>query len=305
MKKTIIVLILIALNACKEKPTQQSKEQSKETQETIVLTDSEELKEIYKQDQAERKTAKIDWKVVSKNDSLRRVRIHELLEVKKVHTSLDYHNAAMVFQHGRDSSDYGMAVKLMRKSVELDSTADKWLLAAATDRYLLSKNEPQIYGTQYERQQGEPWKLSKIDTTKITDEERLAYRVQTLAQQRERVKKMNSKKLAELLESGKSVQEIIAFIKNENLKTSAYDLSESGINVFGYALMNEGTIKKALSIFKLNTELYPEGYNTFDSYAECFLIVKDTVNAIKNYQKSLDLNPKNTNATKILSEIKK
>ena len=301
MKKTIILLLIIVLYACKEKTTQQSKEEQK----VVILADSEELKEIYKQDQAERKTAEIDWKVVSKNDSLRRVRIHELLAAKKVNTSLDYHNAAMVFQHGRDSSDYGMAVKLMQKSVELDSTADKWLLAAATDRYLLSKNEPQIYGTQYERQQGEPWKLSEIDTTKITDEERIEYRVQTLAQQRERVKKMNSKKLQELLESGKSVQEIIAFIKKENPKTSAYDLSESGINVFGYALMNEGTSKEALSIFKLNTELYPKGYNTFDSYAECFLTLKDTANAIKNYQKSLDLNPKNTNATKVLSEIQK
>ncbi|MGH1386351.1 tetratricopeptide repeat protein [Kordia sp.] len=301
MKKTIILLLIIVLYACKEKTTEPSKEEQK----AVISVDNKELKEIYKQDQADRKTAEIDWKVVSKNDSLRRVRIHELLGAKKVNTSLDYHNAAMVFQHGRDSLDYGMAVKLMRTSVELDSTADKWLLAAATDRYLLSKNEPQIYGTQYERQQGEPWKLSKIDTTKITDAQRLEYGVQTLAQQRERVKKMNSKKILELLESGKSVQEIITFIKKENLQTSAYDLSESGINVFGYALMNEENTKEALSIFKLNTELYPDGYNTYDSYAECFLTLNDTVNAIKNYQKSLDLNPKNTNATKILSEIKK
>ncbi|MCH2196472.1 hypothetical protein [Kordia sp.] len=98
----------------------------------------------------------------------------------------------MIFQHGKESTDYGMAVKLMKKSIELDATADKWLLAAATDRYLLSKNESQVYGTQYERNQGEPWRLSDIDTTKITDEERIEFGVQTLAQQRERVKKMNS-----------------------------------------------------------------------------------------------------------------
>lgn len=297
MREIVTLLCILLLNACKGEP--------KTEQKAIVHTDNEELKEIYKQDQAARKTANIDWKIVSVNDSLRRVRVYELLDAGKVNTSLDYHNAAMVFQHGRDSIDYGMAVQLMQKSVDLDTTTDKWLLAAATDRYLLSKNEPQIYGTQYVRQQGEPWRLSDIDTTKITDAQRLEYGVQTLAQQRERVKKMNSKKLSELTASGKSVKEIITFIKNEDLKTSKYDLSESGINVFGYEIMNTGNTKEALAVFKLNTELYPTGYNTFDSYAECFLALGDTVNAIKNYQKSLDLNPKNTNATKILSEIKK
>ena len=296
MREIVILLCILLLNACKS--------EQKTPKEAIVLTDNEELKELYKTDQTARKTDKIDWEIVSKNDSLRRVRIHELLDAKKVNTSLDYHNAAMIFQHGKDSTDYGMAVQLMQKSIDLDSTADKWLLAAATDRYLLSKDEPQIYGTQYERQHGEPWKLSRIDTTKITDEERLEYRVQTLAQQRERVKRMNSKKLSALVSSGKSIQEIITFIKKEDLKTSTYDLSESGINQFGYAVMGKEHLKEALSIFKLNTELYPNGFNTFDSYAECFLTLGDTINAIKNYQKSLDLNPENANAKKVLSELK-
>ena len=68
--------------------------------------------------------------------------------------------------------------------------------------------------------------------------------------------------------------------------------------------MGNGNAKETLAIFKLNTELYPEAYNTYDSYAECFLTLGDTINAIKYYQKSLELNPDNTNATKILSEIK-
>ena len=296
MKKLLIVCILL-LNACKGNEPKQ--------EETIVYSDNEELKELYKIDQEDRKATEINWKVVSKKDSLRRLRVHELLDSNKVHTSLDYHNAAMIFQHGRDSSDYGMAVKLMKKSVALDSTADKWLLAAAIDRYLLSKNEPQIYGTQYERKHGEPWRISDMDTTKITDEERIAHGVQTLAQQRERVKRMNNKQLNELLTAGKSIEEIIVFVKAEDIKTSKYDLSENGINNFGYAIMGNGDTKGALAIFKLNTELYPKAFNTFDSYGECFLAMGDTINAIKNYQKSLDLNANNTNATKILSEIKK
>ena len=82
----------------------------------------------------------------------------------------------------------------MRKSLKLDSTANKWLLAAAIDRDLLSRNKPQIYGTQYWKMKDRPWELRKIDTTKISDAERIEYGVKTLAQQREKVKQMNSEK---------------------------------------------------------------------------------------------------------------
>ena len=63
----------------------------------------------------------------------------------------------MIFQHGRDYVAYGMAVQLMRKFIELDSTANKWLLIAAIDRELLSRNKPQIYGTQYVCMKWNPW----------------------------------------------------------------------------------------------------------------------------------------------------
>ena len=227
------------------------------------LTDNPELMEIYEADQADRQTDNIDWSVVSKRDSLREVRIYQLLDSNKVQTSKDYHNAAMIFQHGGDSTAYGMAVKLMRKSIELDSTANKWLLAAAIDRYLLSKDEPQIYGTQYQKfGEDEPWQLGKMDTTKISDAERIEYGVETLAAQRERVKQMNSKKLSELIVQGKSVDEVIEIIKSEEKRDSEYDISEDGINSFSYNLMEQSKNKEALKIFKLNTRPYQEIFQT-------------------------------------------
>ena len=297
MRRIILLAIVLGFISCDSK----NGKTTIETQEKIV--DNPELIEIYKIDQADRKIDNIDWNIVSKRDSLREVRIYELLDSNKIRTSLDYHNAAMIFQHGRDSIAYGMAVKLMRKSIELDSTANKWLLAAAIDRDLLSRNKPQIYGTQYWKMKDQPWELSEIDTTKITDAERIEYGVETLAQQREKVKQMNSKKLTELLNEGKSVAKLIRFIKQENIKNSKYDLSESGINNFGYQLMNQGKKEEALEIFKLNTELYPNGFNTFDSYGECLLELGDKEKAITAYKKSLELNPENKNAEKILSEM--
>ena len=262
--------------------------------------DNQELIEIYKNDQADRLTDNIDWEIVSKKDSLREVRIYQLLDSNIVQTSLDYHNAAMIFQHGGDSTAYGMAVKLMRKSIELDSTANKWLLAAAIDRYLLSIDEPQIYGTQYQKFGSEPWQLGKMDTTKISDAERIEYGVETLAQQREKVKRMNLKKLSELITEGKSIDEIIEFIKSENLSESNFDLSESGINSFGYNLMGKEKTEEALKIFKLNTELYPNGFNTWDSYGECLFMLEKKEEGIIAYKKSLQLNPKNKNAETII-----
>ena len=59
----------------------------------------------------------------------------------------------------------------------------------------------------------------------------------------------------------------------------------------------------ALKIFKLNTELYPNAYNTHDSYGECLLKLNKTDEAIRAYKKSLELNPNNTHAEKVLAEI--
>ena len=56
-------------------------------------------------------------------------------------------------------------------------------------------------------------------------------------------------------------------------------------------------------MFKLNTQLYPNGFNTWDSYSECLLILGNKEDGIKAYKKSLELNPKNKNAEKVLMKI--
>lgn len=181
--KTFLILIIVTFSC--------SSSQKDETEKQLVETDNIELAEIYANDQADRMTDDINWHEVNNRDSLRRKRVDELLDSNKVRTANDYQNAAMVFQHGNDSTDYGKAVRLMKEAIELDSTIDKWLFAATTDRYLLSKGEPQIYGTQFFRMRDEPWVLSEMDTTKITDAERIEYGVETLSEQREKLKEMN------------------------------------------------------------------------------------------------------------------
>jgi tetratricopeptide (TPR) repeat protein len=297
MRRILLFAIIIGFISCDSK----NSKTTNVAQENVV--DNPELVEMFKNDQADR-TNHIDRNIRQKNDSLREARVYELLDSNKVRTSIDYNNAALIFHHGEDSIAYSMAVELMKKSMELDSTRNKWLLAAITDRYLLSINKPQIYGTQYKRLDNNIFVREEIDSTKITDAERIECGVETLAEQREKIKNLNRKKLTELLDEGKTIDEIILIVKQGKDKNSEYDLRENWMNNFGYQLMNQGEKEEALKIFKLNTELHPNVSNTFDSYGECLLDLGDKENAIIAYKKSLELNPENENAKKVLSEMK-
>jgi tetratricopeptide (TPR) repeat protein len=269
--------------------------------------DNPELKKMYEEDQEARQVANINWKILSREDSLREVRVYQMIEQGKLTTGNDYYHSAMIFQHGRDTAASAMAVRQMRKAIELDPNINKWLLAAAIDRDLMRRGQPQVYGTQYTKNYGETkWKRYQIDSTKVTDEERKYYGVETLPQQKIKERQMNLTAVSTYHTTSSSVDKTIEFIKREFKKgnTSAYNVSESGINEFGYQLMAEKKDEDALKIFKLNTELYPKGFNTFDSYGECLLKLNKKEEARKAYQKSLELNPKNDNARKMLAEMK-
>ncbi|MDT4898272.1 MAG: hypothetical protein QOH25_3349 [Acidobacteriota bacterium] len=86
-------------------------------------------------------------------------------------------------------------------------------------------------------------------------------------------------------------------------KPDVYDFHERELNTLGYVLLNERRIKEAIEIFKLNVAVYPEAFNTYDSLGEAYLANNERELAIKNYKKSLELNPQNTNATDVLKKI--
>ncbi|HWO00894.1 MAG TPA: serine hydrolase, partial [Blastocatellia bacterium] len=83
----------------------------------------------------------------------------------------------------------------------------------------------------------------------------------------------------------------------------AYDFSEGQLNGLGYRLMQMKRVKDAIEIFKLNVEMFPQGFNPYDSLAEAYMENDDKSLAIQNYKKSLELNPKNTNAVEKLKKL--
>jgi len=84
---------------------------------------------------------------------------------------------------------------------------------------------------------------------------------------------------------------------------NVYDFSEPELNTLGYQLLRERKIKEAIEVFKLNVELYPKGFNTYDSLGEAYMVSGNNELAALNYKKSLELNAQNTNATEMLKRL--
>jgi tetratricopeptide (TPR) repeat protein len=82
-----------------------------------------------------------------------------------------------------------------------------------------------------------------------------------------------------------------------------YDFGENELIGLGYQLIHGKKLPEAIEIFKLSVEIFPNSYNTYDSLAEAYMDNGDRNLATQNYQKSLQLNPGNTNATEMLKKL--
>lgn len=83
----------------------------------------------------------------------------------------------------------------------------------------------------------------------------------------------------------------------------AYNLDESEMNSVGYELLRDGKTTEALTVFTLNAESFPASYNVYDSRGEAYMKAGDKVAAIKDYKKSVDINPRNANGFAKLKEL--
>ncbi|RLJ99655.1 serine hydrolase [Tenacibaculum discolor] len=88
------------------------------------------------------------------------------------------------------------------------------------------------------------------------------------------------------------------------IKNSKFKLSEINLNAKGYDMIKRGFYKNAIDLFMLEVFSFPESYDAYDSLGEAYMKDGQIKKAIKNYQKSLELNPDNTNAVEKLKELK-
>lgn len=60
----------------------------------------------------------------------------------------------------------------------------------------------------------------------------------------------------------------------------------------------------ALEVFKINAQEFPRSYNVWDSLGEAYYKAGNLEEAILNYEKSIEINPKNEGGKRMLTEIR-
>lgn len=77
------------------------------------------------------------------------------------------------------------------------------------------------------------------------------------------------------------------------------------LNMLGYDLLQSGHLKEALEMFKLNTELFPNIANCWDSYGEALLKSGNEKAALAAYEKALSINPNIRSSQKAVKMLTK
>jgi hypothetical protein len=147
-------------------------------------------------DQADRTpgTNKIDWNVVGKRDATRRSEALQLLVAGEIRTAEDFFNAALIFQHGDSVQDTQLALALATTATRMNpSNQDaEALMAQAWDRIMVRNGKPQWYGTQFVRSKATgKWELYPTDPNVVTDAQRQAMGLPTLAEEKAHLAAIN------------------------------------------------------------------------------------------------------------------
>ena len=95
-----------------------------------------------------------------------------------------------------------------------------------------------------------------------------------------------------------SIQEVLT-----NNSSPGYFFSQVEINAYGYIFLQQEKVDNAIRMFKINVGLYPDSWNVYDSLGEALLQTGSTEEAVVMYEKSLALNPENTNGRDVLARI--
>ena len=114
----------------------------------------------------------------------------------------------------------------------------------------------------------------------------------------------------------KRVGEISALLDTDRLKDAIEELGppadrdpriarwlEQRVNARGYELLNAKRVDEAVGVFKLNTIAFPEAFNTWDSLGEACLEKGELEEALRHYERSLELNPGNENGRQMIEKI--
>ena len=157
---------------------------------------SQRLQEIAAADQSDRSGPSVDWASVSPRDLARRIEVAELFARGCMVSAPDYAAGAIVYQHGDTADHAHQAFIWSKRGLDLNDESQRWLMAAALDRYLLRIGQKQLFATQYSKAHDDPcWCLDQVEQS-FPDEERVKFTKKSHSQALSHVKEMNKEQPA-------------------------------------------------------------------------------------------------------------
>jgi C-terminal processing protease CtpA/Prc/Flp pilus assembly protein TadD len=132
-----------------------------------------------------------------------------------------------------------------------------------------------------------PWETASYD-----DAERLSKGIKILAKDLER----------DIDEKGIDAA-VKAFDQAKAGAPSSYHVDENKMNQLGYQLLNRGKTAEGIEVFKLNVREFPNSSNVYDSLGEAYAKAGNREQAIQNYKRAVELDPKNTNGLEAIKRL--
>jgi len=99
----------------------------------------------------------------------------------------------------------------------------------------------------------------------------------------------------------KEAEEVVTSALKEGLASDV--ANESSINALGYNYLNAGRIDLALMVFAFNAKRFPQSSNVYDSLGEALMKAGRIDESIRNYRKSVELDPGNENAKAMVKKM--
>jgi len=107
------------------------------------------------------------------------------------------------------------------------------------------------------------------------------------------------------LKSGAYEKALEGFIEIKKQDSTSILIDEREFNELGYQYLREKKYQDAIHVFQINVALYPESDNVYDSLADAYLRSGDSLQALNNYKKALELNTGNGRAKQFIKAYSK
>lgn len=94
------------------------------------------------------------------------------------------------------------------------------------------------------------------------------------------------------------------FVKLKKAEAGKFVFDEKEFNSLGYAFLYVEKLDEAIAVLTLNTQEYPESWNTYDSLGEAHMAAKNYNKAIEYYEIAVKMNPESEHSVAQLDKLR-